>query len=100
MSVAFIPSALPQTLPAARVTTVRLHTARLLRVQAGRLWVTCAGDETDYFVHAGQTLALAAGCAVLEADGGADARYRFDAPAPTDGPRRAGWLARWRASGV
>lgn len=42
-----------------------------LHVLRGRVWLTRAGDADDHFLHAGQSMRLAAGArAVLSADGG------------------------------
>lgn len=59
-----------------------------LRVWGGRLWVTATGDPNDYFVAAGQTLALGPGRLVLEADAG-PARYSLLRPAAA----QSGWSA-------
>ena len=48
-----------------------------LHVLCGVIWLTQSGDANDYFVRAGQFMALAGTRAVVQAEGGRSAAYRL-----------------------
>ena len=66
-----------------------------LHVITGRLWVTMANDETDYFVPAGQVLRLKAGQVTLQADSPQPATFAVEAYEKCEARRYAGFCAPW-----
>ncbi|WP_101047521.1 DUF2917 domain-containing protein [Macromonas nakdongensis] len=70
-------------LPADQALTLATAPGQVLRVLAGRLWLTQSGQPDDRFVSAGQTWVLGPGRTVVQADAG-PARYTVGpAPAPS-----------------
>ena len=66
-----------------------------LHVVSGRLWVTMAGDATDYFVASGQALALKAGQVTLQTDSPQPATFAVEAHEKCEARRYAGFCAPW-----
>ena len=66
-----------------------------LHVISGRLWVTMANDETDYFVQSGQVLRLKAGQVTLQADSPQPATFAVEAYEKCEARRYAGFCAPW-----
>jgi hypothetical protein len=63
-------------------TARRLAAARVSRrlvVTEGRLWLTGDGIEGDLWLHAGETVVLAAGAEIV-AEGWPSARFELEAP--------------------
>lgn len=61
-----------------------------LHVQAGRLWLTCAGQPDDHFLTSGESWQLPAGCHVtLGCDGASALRLQWH------GAPARGWASRW-----
>ena len=80
-----------QQLAADQTRTLDCPAQATLTVVSGRLWVTQSGDTDDYFLGAGQSLAIGHGRLVIEADGGCAAHFRM---APAALPRtRKGLIA-------
>jgi len=74
------PSHSPQHLSPGTAHSLSIRARTVLRVVRGRLWVTVAGDLTDYFVPAGEALELPHGAVVIEADQGVRASYELHPP--------------------
>ena len=66
-----------------------------LHVISGRLWVTMANDETDYFVPSGQVLRLKAGRVTLQADSPQPTTFAVEAYEKCEARRYAGFCAPW-----
>ncbi len=66
-----------------------------LHVISGRLWVTMANDETDYFVQSGQVLRLKAGQVTLQADSPQPATFAVETYEKCEARRYAGFCAPW-----
>lgn len=64
------PDSQPQTLHTGQALTLPAAPGQVLRVLAGRLWLTQTGAPGDHFLSAGEHRALGRGRAVVEADGG------------------------------
>ena len=71
----------------------KLHTQ--LHVVSGRLWVTMAGDNTDYFIETGQALVLKAGLVTLQTDSPQPATFAVAAHEKCEARRYAGFCAPW-----
>lgn len=69
-----------QTLAAGQTQTLAVGAPSELHVLRGVLWLTQSGDPTDYFVRAGQSMALAGTRTVVQAEGGRPAAYMLQAP--------------------
>jgi len=66
-----------------------------LHVVSGRLWVTMAHDDTDYFVSSGQGLRLKAGQVTLQADSPQAATFVVEPHKKCEARRYAGFCAPW-----
>jgi len=77
-----------QTLAAGQTRTLVDGAPADLHVLRGVLWLTQSGDPTDYFLRAGQSMALAGTRAVVQAQHGRPAAYLLQAPCALAGPPR------------
>ena len=77
-----------QTLAVGQTRTLADGPQTELHVLRGVLWLTQSGDPTDYFLRAGQSMALAGTRAVVQADGGRPAAYLLQAPCVLEGQPR------------
>jgi hypothetical protein len=82
MQTHYQPLAVGQTQTLADGAQTELHVLR------GVLWLTQSGDPTDYFLSAGQAMALAGTRAVVQAEGGRSAAYLLQAPGALAGQPR------------
>lgn len=77
-----------QTLAAGQTRTLVDGAQADLHVLRGVLWLTQSGDPTDYFLRAGQSMALAGTRTVVQAECGRPAAYLLQAPSVLAGPPR------------
>ena len=77
-----------QTLAVGQTRTLADGLQTELHVLRGVLWLTQSGDPTDYFLRAGQSMALAGTRAVVQAEGGRPAAYLLQAPSVLAGQPR------------
>jgi hypothetical protein len=77
-----------QTLAVGQTRTLVDGAQAELHVLRGVLWLTQSGDPTDYFLRAGQSMALAGTRTVVQAEGGRPAAYLLQAPSALAGQPR------------
>jgi len=75
--------------------TLQAQSNMQLHVISGRLWVTMANDESDYFVASGQSLGLKAGQVTLQADSPQATTFAVEAHEKCEARRYAGFCAPW-----
>jgi len=74
-----------QTLAVGQTRTLVDGAQAELHLLRGVLWLTQSGDPTDYFLRAGQSMALAGTRTVVQAEGGRPAAYLLQAPSALAG---------------